>query len=154
MTNPYGPPSGPQPQQPYPQSGGPMAPPGTPVSQHPGYGAAMPGQMDQVQPNPYFGTAYPGTSGMRKVNGLAIASMVVSLCSIVVFYGALLVGLVGAILGHVARRQIKTRPDMYDGDGMALTGIIVGWITFGGWALVLGVLIGFGVWASTMVSTF
>jgi hypothetical protein len=56
-------------------------------------------------------------------NGLALASMIVSLCGICV--GGLIAGLVGAILGHVARRQIRVSGQ--DGAGMALTGIIVGW---------------------------
>jgi hypothetical protein len=44
-----------------------------------------------------------------------------------------IVGLVGAILGHVARRKIRTSGE--GGDGMALAGIIVGWIV-----LALGVI--------------
>jgi hypothetical protein len=65
-------------------------------------------------------------------NGLAIASLVVS---IVGALGLCLYGLggyfgvVGAILGHVSRRQIRERGE--NGDGMALAGIIVGWITTG-----------------------
>jgi hypothetical protein len=39
-----------------------------------------------------------------------------------------LAGLVGAILGHVARRKIRRSGEA--GDGMALAGIIVGWIVF------------------------
>jgi hypothetical protein len=36
---------------------------------------------------------------------------------------------VGAILGHIARRQIRERGE--GGDGLALAGIIVGWILTG-----------------------
>jgi hypothetical protein len=36
--------------------------------------------------------------------------------------------IIGAIMGHVARRQIRERGE--EGDGMALTGVIVGWIVF------------------------
>jgi hypothetical protein len=53
----------------------------------------------------------------RPTNGLAIASLV---CSVVG------IGLVGAILGHVARRQIRQTGEQ--GDGLALAGIIVGWV--------------------------
>jgi len=61
----------------------------------------------------------------RHTNGIAIAAMVVSLASIVTCgYAAI----VGAIMGHVARRQIRERGE--EGDGMALTGVIVGWIVF------------------------
>jgi Domain of unknown function (DUF4190) len=77
----------------------------------------------------------------RPTNGLAIASMVVSLVGALalVCYGVGgLISVVGAILGHVARRQIRERGE--GGDGMALAGVIVGWI-----ATALGVLIVIGV---------
>jgi hypothetical protein len=68
----------------------------------------------------------------KPTNGMAVAAMVVSivgaagLCA----YGVGgLIGIVGAILGHVARRQIRERDEQ--GDGMALAGIIVGWIVAG-----------------------
>jgi hypothetical protein len=59
---------------------------------------------------------------------MAIASLVVScvaalgLCASGV--GGVL-GIVGAILGHVSRRRIRNTGA--SGDGMALAGIIVGW---------------------------
>jgi hypothetical protein len=61
----------------------------------------------------------------RQTNGLAIASMVVSLASILICGWP---AIIGAIMGHVARRQIRERGE--EGDGMALTGVIVGWIVF------------------------
>ncbi|GAB2754944.1 hypothetical protein GCM10027174_33050 [Salinifilum aidingensis] len=147
MTNPYGPPSGPQPQQPRGQQPGWYGTPEMPPQQ-PGYGAPVPGQ-----PVPYpGGQPGPGGYGMRKTNGLAVASMVVSLVSIVTLYGAVLIGLVGAILGHAARRQINNQPQFYEGQGMALTGIIIGWITCGGWLLTIGFIVlaflGLGLGAS------
>ena len=77
----------------------------------------------------------------RPMEGLAIASMVVSLVGVVTMclYGfGGLVGVVGAILGHVARRRIQRTGA--NGGGMALTGIIVGWI-----AAAIGTLIGIGL---------
>jgi hypothetical protein len=74
--------------------------------------------------NPYYPYGYP----RRETDGLAIASLVVScaavlgLCSYGV--GGVL-GIVGAILGHVARGRIRRTGQ--GGDGMALAGIIVGW---------------------------
>ncbi|GAB2754960.1 hypothetical protein GCM10027174_33080 [Salinifilum aidingensis] len=57
MTYPYGPPSGPQPQQPYGQQPGGYGtpPPGMPAQPQPGYGAPMPGQ-----PAPPPGGQHPG----------------------------------------------------------------------------------------------
>ncbi len=66
----------------------------------------------------------------RPTDGMAIAALVVSCMSVVTMCGygvGGLVGVVGAILGHVARRRI--RQSGAQGDGMALAGIIVGWIT-------------------------
>jgi hypothetical protein len=112
-----------------------------------GYGTtAYPGQQGQSgygQPGygqAGYGTAYPGYTGYttpampigQKTNGLAIGSMVVSIAGLVlvVCYGAGgVLGLVGAILGHVAQRQIRERGE--GGKGMALAGIICGWIALG-----------------------
>jgi Domain of unknown function (DUF4190) len=61
----------------------------------------------------------------RPTNGMAIASLVCSLAGLAVFISAP----VGAVLGHIARKQIRETGD--PGDGMALAGIIVGWIVTG-----------------------
>ena len=66
-----------------------------------------------------------------RTNGLAIASLVCSVAGVATCVSAP----VGAILGHVARKQIRERGEA--GDGMALAGIIVGWILTG---LLVGVL--------------
>jgi hypothetical protein len=60
-------------------------------------------------------------------NGLAIAAMILSIAGF---------GPIGAIMGHVARRQIQERGEQ--GDGFALAGIIVGWVTTGIWVLCCG----------------
>ncbi|MPZ27200.1 MAG: DUF4190 domain-containing protein [Micromonosporaceae bacterium] len=105
-TTPSGPPAGPgHPTYPaYPQSAF-----GPPPAAPPGYG----------YPPPY---GYPAPA---PTNGLAIASLVCSLAGLAVGVSAP----VGAILGHVARRQIRERGEQ--GDGMALAGIVVGWILTG-----------------------
>ncbi len=108
----------------YPASGGP-AQPGSPAAGYPpAYG--------------YGGYGAPVTGGPTHTNGMSIAAMVVSLVGaaglICYGFGGLL-GIVGAILGHVARKQIRERGE--GGDGMALAGIIVGWI-----ATALAVIIG------------
>ena len=129
--------------------------PAQPGYQQPGYAAqpAQPGYAAQpaqpgyaAQPSyPSYPTSYPGYGGYttpvmsvgQKTNGLSIASLVVSLSGAVFLlcYGAGgLLGLVGAILGHVAQRQIRERGE--GGGGMALAGVIVGWI-----ALALGIVI-------------
>lgn len=138
---------GAEPTQPYPGYGQPGY--GQPGYGQPGYGQPAYGQpgyppppQEPVQPaydpygqapaqQPYGYYAY-GYGAPAPTNGLAIASLVVSILSAVgiclCFFPGLL-GAVGAILGHVARRQIRTRGEQ--GAGLALSGIIVGWIAFG-----------------------
>jgi hypothetical protein len=96
----------------------------------PGHGGGgYPGYPASATPaSPGYGYGYGGYAQpmpVRQTNGLAIASMVVSLASILICGWP---AIVGAIMGHVARRQIRERGE--DGDGMALTGVIVGWIVF------------------------
>lgn len=99
----------------------PVVPYGPPGAAPPGYG---------------YGYGYPPPV---RSNGTAVASMVVSivaaaslLCTVCVSFLALLSlagGVTGAILGHVGRRQTRERGER--GAGMALAGIIVGWIAAG-----------------------
>lgn len=114
----------------------PPPPPG-PYGQQPG----MPYQPYGAGPSPYAPgpTGYPMTP---QTSGLAIASLSVSLASLLLCCG--LSGVVGAILGHVARRQIKDDPSQ-TGEGLALGGIIVGWVGFG------LALIGVALWVVLIV---
>lgn len=108
----------------YPEAGYPPAGVAYPVDQA-GYGPAQPGY-----PPPGYG--YPGygyPAAPTATNGLAIASLIVSVMAVsgLCFYGVGgLLGVVGAILGHVARRQIRQQGGA--GDGMALAGVITGWV--------------------------
>jgi hypothetical protein len=99
-------------------------PPVQPRSQQHVYDYGNPG-------SPYSQPAYP-YAPVRPTEGLAIASLAVS-CAAVLGLCAWTVGgvlgLVGAILGHVARRRI--RQTGANGAGMALAGIIVGWVCTG-----------------------
>ncbi|HEX6969810.1 MAG TPA: DUF4190 domain-containing protein [Micromonosporaceae bacterium] len=80
----------------------------------------------QVPPSPvYPAYGYPAPPTAPTTNGLAIAALVCSLAGIATCISAP----VGAILGHIARRQIRERGE--GGDGMALAAIIVGWIVTG-----------------------
>ena len=65
-------------------------------------------------------TTSPQTSGM------AIASLVMGIV------GWTLLPLVGSILaivfGYAARRDIRSRPDELTGEGMAIAGLVLGWL--------------------------
>ena len=103
------------------------------------------------EPNPYapyqggYGYGYSYTPP-KPTNGLAIGSLVTSVVGAIglCFYGAGgVVGLVGAILGHVAMRQIKANDQA--GRGLALAGVIVGWIAFAIGVVVIAAIIIFVV---------
>jgi hypothetical protein len=116
-------------------------PPGGWADPHPpGQGAAGPPPQPPTQPTypvgayqaPPPGAAPPGYGYPAypypvpaPTNGLAIAALVCALAGLAVGISAP----VGAILGHIARRQIRERGEQ--GDGMALAGIIVGWALTG-----------------------
>jgi hypothetical protein len=120
----------------------PWAPPGTaagtPAPEPPGPTLSYPAYPTYSYPPsypvavPYWYPAYSSYPVTPPNNGLAIASLVVSLAGI----GGLTcnglggaMGLTGAILGHVARHQIRRSGER--GSGMALAGVIVGWIVVG-----------------------
>jgi hypothetical protein len=98
----------------------PMGPPQYPAQ------SSSPGYPYAPYPSPY---GYPPP---RTTNGLAVAAMVTSIVGAATLFcwglGSV-VGLVGAILGHIARRRIRSTGEA--GAGMALAGIIVGWIVLG-----------------------
>jgi hypothetical protein len=107
---------------------------------HPQSGPPAGGYQTGYQGGGYPGGGYPAP---RTTNGLAIASMVVSLCALFVCGP---VGIVGAIMGHKAKAQLRERPE--DGDGFATAGIVVGWI---GFALgIIGTLIFVGIFLAAL----
>jgi hypothetical protein len=107
----------------YPMDAGlppPVYPP--PYPGYPGAPGSYPGAYD-----PYRPSKPPGT------NGMAIASLVISLCSLILCCGA--TGFIGVILGIVGMRESKRTGQ--EGYGIALTGIIIGGICTAFWALML-----------------
>lgn len=131
--DPYGqsaPPPG-QPQQPDPYSQGTPAY-GQQYGQPPQYGQPQQyGQPAYQQPG-YPAPGAPGYGAAAQpasTNTMAVVSLVLALVGIPTFVAAP----IGAILGHVARRQIKDRGEQ--GDGLALAGIVTGWIVTGLWLL-------------------
>ena len=93
-----------------------------------GNGPHYPGPYGQP---PYgqqpYGYGYPPP---RRTNGRAIASMVLGLIWLY-WIGSIL----ALVFGYVARKQIRERGE--SGDGMAIAGIVLGWVGVGIIALVL-----------------
>jgi hypothetical protein len=89
----------------------------------------------------YYQPQYPVA---RPTNGLAVAALV---CGIAQFF----VGFTfipAIICGHMARRQIRLTGE--GGDGMAIAGLILGYI---GGALIVGAVLLFIVLAAVVVSS-
>lgn len=86
------------------------------------------GQQPPGYPYDYGYGGYFGPPRSQQADGFAIASLVVSSVAVLGLcawgIGSLL-GVLGAIFGHVARRRI--RASGAGGSGVALAGIIVGW---------------------------
>jgi hypothetical protein len=118
----------------YHQPGHDLQPYGADGYQQPGYqqvGYPQPGYPQQGYPGqgPYpGGHPYPPQYGYAPAtNGLAIASLVVSIISVagLCAYGlGGYLGIAGLIMGVVARRQVREQGT--DGDGLALAGLIIG----------------------------
>lgn len=94
-----------------------------------GYGPPPPGYVPPAvygqggygpPPGHYPGQRQPGT------NGLAIASLVSSLIGVFTFG---LAAIAGIVMGHIARGQI--RQSGQGGDGLALAGLIIGYVMIG-----------------------
>ena len=81
----------------------------------------VPGMQAQAYQPAQFGVQQYGAA--RPTNGMAIAALICGVCQI--FFWAL-TGIPAIILGHIARKQIRQTGEA--GDGMALTGMILGYI--------------------------
>lgn len=69
------------------------------------------------------------TTAQKQMVGVAVASLVLGIL------GLILIGPLGSIpaviCGHIAKSRIKKNPDMLTGDGMALAGLILGYVQIG-----------------------
>ncbi|WP_422771937.1 DUF4190 domain-containing protein [Plantactinospora sp. WMMC1484] len=121
---------------------------------------AYPTDTDPISGQPVMAPGYPppgypvATAG-PSTNGLSIAAMVVSIVGALGLCGYGLggyLGAVGAILGHVASKQIRERGE--GGAGFAKAAIIVGWIATGIAILATIALVIFFVWLANQPSTY
>jgi hypothetical protein len=79
---------------------------------------------EYLPPPAYAAQPYPyGYQMQAPTNGMAIASLVTSCVMLV---SCMPLSVIGAILGHIARRQIRDTGE--SGGGLALAGVIIGWI--------------------------
>jgi hypothetical protein len=76
--------------------------------------------------SPYAPPVASGQTGAQE-KGLAITSLVLGILSMVGFCG--LTGIPAIICGHIARGRVRRSPAQYAGSGMALAGLIMGYLS-------------------------
>lgn len=78
----------------------------------------------------------PPAPAVIPTSGMAIASLVLGISGLTVlpFLGSIL----ALIFGYTARKEIREHPDRVSGDGLAVAGIVLGWISVA--VAVLGIL--------------
>jgi hypothetical protein len=102
-----------------------------------GYGPPPPGYGPPPGYQGYQGYGYPPVQRMPGTNGFAIASLVCSLAGFAWGVTAIL----GVVFGHLARGQIRQTGQ--GGDGLALAGLIIGYVFIGLFAFVILLIIFF-----------
>ncbi|MHB8243738.1 MAG: DUF4190 domain-containing protein [Acidimicrobiales bacterium] len=78
-----------------------------------------------------------------KNNPLAVGSLIASLCGLIPFVG-FLAAIAGIVMGFIARKQIRESNGMQGGAGLALAGIIIGFVLIGLAILLVIAMIGLG----------
>ena len=75
------------------------------------------------------------TNQMKEpAKGMAIASMVCGICSLVfiwVPFMNIILAIIAVAIGHVQLSNIKKLPEEYEGRGMAIAGLATGYVTIG-----------------------
>ena len=70
---------------------------------------------------------------IRTTSSLAVTSLVAGLLGLTL--APLLGTLVAIITGHMARSEIRRSGGRLDGDGMAVAGLVLGWVAVAFWLL-------------------
>lgn len=87
-------------------------------------------EPDMEPPLPPPPPSYPpperGTTRAAHTSGLAIASLALAVGGLTIL--PLLGSIVAIILGYMARNEIRRHPGELSGDGIAVAGIVLGWI--------------------------
>lgn len=109
---------------PEPPDRGPTPPPGPPPAQSPPPAAPAP---PPAPPSYAQQTTGYGYQAGPKTNGLAIASLVLGIAGLV-FYACGATSVLALVFGYMSRGQIDRDPQNQGGRGMAIAGIIMGWI--------------------------
>ena len=73
-------------------------------------------------------------SNIRQTSSLAVISLIAGIAGWSVLP---VLGSIGAIItGHLARSEIRRQPEQLEGDGLAIAGLVMGWLSVTLWILV------------------
>jgi hypothetical protein len=89
------------------------------------FAAASPARVAGQGAPPPISLALPH----RPSSGMAVVSFILGLCSFV-FCLSIISGLPAILLGHIARRRATRSPERYGGKGLAMAGIVLGYVSF------------------------
>ncbi len=79
----------------------------------------------------------------RQTSALAVVSLIMGIVGWTVF--PFLGSLVAIVTGHMARAEIRRQPQALEGDGLAVAGLVLGWLAvIGSILVVVGFLLFFG----------
>lgn len=105
--------------------------------QYPPAAPAYQGYPPQQYPQPGWPQQYPMAGAVApRTSGLAIAALV---CGVIGFLCGV-TSILAVVFGHISRGQIRKSNGAETGDGMALAGLILGYLFLAGW-LIYGVVI-------------
>ncbi|MEU3254757.1 DUF1707 and DUF4190 domain-containing protein [Streptomyces sp. NPDC006997] len=95
------------------------------------FAGALPQPVPPVQAVPHTFLPAP----RPPVNGKAVGSMV---CGVLTVVTGGVTGIPAVILGHAARAEMRRSGE--GGEGFAMTGLVLGWLSVAGWALIVTIL--------------
>ncbi|MBB4132600.1 MULTISPECIES: DUF4190 domain-containing protein [unclassified Xanthomonas] len=76
---------------------------------------------------------------VRQTSAMAVVSLVAGILgwTLIPFLGSVC----AIITGHLARAEIRRNPQGLDGDGLAIGGLILGWLAVATWLAAIGIFI-------------
>lgn len=77
----------------------------------------------------------------RQYSVLSVISLVSGILGLLPL--PLVASVIAVVTGHLGRAEIRRDPERLDGDGMALAGLILGYLAIGLWLLAILVFFGF-----------
>ena len=77
----------------------------------------------------------------RQYSVLSVISLVSGILGLLPL--PLVASVIAVVTGHLARAEIRRDPERLDGDGMALAGLILGYLAIGLWLLAILLFFGF-----------